>query len=429
MNWSVPKGTRDFYPEDMVLREHVFASWEKSCRKYGFEQYDAPVFEHLELYTEKSGNEIEGQLYVFEDKAGRRLSLRPEMTPSLARMVAAKGIAMKKPVKWFSIPKLFRYEKMQKGRLREFFQLNMDILGVEDVSADAELIAAAIDTMRDLGLTSNDVSVHISSRNLLEELFLSINIAPEILPSLYALLDKMPKMDREEFSKLVLETLKNPEQAEMVEKILSSKSLDEIEEINPDLNSLIELKQLFSYLTAFGLADYATFDISIVRGLAYYTGTVFEVFDTARSMRAIAGGGRYNKLVSLYGGPETPAVGFAAGDVVLSDLLIEKGLVPAPRVRSDLFIVSFEKELAPVMAVASALRNGGVSCEYPLKLINVGKQLKQATASNSRIVLFVGSEEEQNGQYKIKIMASGEERLIPMNSIVSEISTLLGNEK
>ncbi len=426
MNWSVPKGTRDFYPEDMILREHVFASWEKSCRKYGFEQYDAPVFEHLELYTEKSGNEIEGQLYVFEDKANRRLALRPEMTPSLARMVAAKGPAMKKPVKWFSIPKLFRYEKMQKGRLREFFQLNMDILGVEDISADAELIAAAIDTMRDLGLTSSDVAVHISSRNLLEELFLSVGISPEKLPLLYALLDKMMKMERSEFNRLIDETLGDAEQAAMVQKILASKSLEDIEAINADLKSLEELKTLFGYFEAFGLSDFAKFDISIVRGLAYYTGTVFEVFDTARTMRAIAGGGRYNKLVQLYGGPETPAVGFAAGDVVLSDLLIEKGLVPTLKVRSDLFIVSFEKDLKPVISCAAKMRNAGISCEYPLKLINVGKQLKQASAANSRVVLFTGGEEEQNGQYKVKIMATGEEKLISMDRAVEEISLLLG---
>ncbi len=425
MNWSVPKGTRDFYPEDMILREHVFASWEKSCRKYGFEQYDAPVFEHLELYTEKSGNEIEGQLYVFEDKAGRRLALRPEMTPSLARMVAAKGQALKKPVKWFSIPKLFRYEKMQKGRLREFFQLNMDILGVEDVSADAELIAAAIDTMRDLGLTSSDFAIHISSRNLLEELFLSVGILAEKLPALYALLDKMAKMDREEFNRLIEETLSDTNQAATVQKILASKSLEDIESINSELKSLDELKTLFGYLDSFGLAAFAKFDISIVRGLAYYTGTVFEVFDTARTMRAIAGGGRYNKLVSLYGGPETPAVGFAAGDVVLSDLLIEKGLVPTIKVKSDLFIVSFEKDLKPVIACAAKMRNAGISCEYPLKLINVGKQLKQASSNNSRIVLFTGGEEEQNGQYKVKIMATGEEKLIPIETADREIIGLL----
>jgi len=425
MNWSVPKGTRDFYPEDMVLREHVFSSWEKSCRKYGFEKYDAPVFEHLELYTEKSGNEIEGQLYTFEDKGGRRLALRPEMTPSLARMVAAKGNSLKKPVKWYSIPKLFRYEKMQKGRLREFFQLNMDILGIADISADAELIAVAIDTMRDLGLTSEDFAIHISSRNLLEELFLAEKIEDAKLPSLYALLDKMLKMPIEEFHKKIEEALGNADQAAMVQKILAVKSLDEIEEINSELPALEELKTLFSYLDAFGLSDYAIFDISIVRGLAYYTGTVFEVFDKARTMRAIAGGGRYNKLVSLYGGQPTPAVGFAAGDVVLSDLLSEKGLLPEKPARSDLFVVSFQKDLAKVITVVSKLRNSGISTEYPLKLINVGKQLKQADAANSKIVLFTGSEEEENGQYKIKVMASGDEKLVSIETAEAEIAELL----
>ena len=425
MNWSVPKGTRDFYPEDMVLREHVFNSWEKSCHKYGFEKYDAPVFEHLELYTQKSGDEIENQLYTFEDKGGRRLALRPEMTPSLARMVAAKGQALKKPVKWYSIPKLFRYEKMQKGRLREFFQLNMDILGVADVSADAELIAAAIDTMRDLGLTSDDFSIHISSRNLLEELFLSIAIPEEELKPLYACLDKMPKLKEEEFKKLLNETLQNEELSAKVLTILQAKSLDDIEKINPNVQALSELKELFEYIAAFGLADYALFDIAIVRGLAYYTGTVFEVFDKARSMRAIAGGGRYNKLVSLYGGQETPAVGFAAGDVVLSDLLKEKGLLPEKPSRSDLFIVSFEKDLKKVMSVVAKFRENGISTEYPLKLNGVGKQMKQAAAANSKVVLFVGSEEEAQGEYKIKILSTGEEKIIPINRAIEAIKEIL----
>src|SRR5271157_2623539 len=167
-----PKGTRDFYPDDMAVREAVFSSWSSTCERYGFEQFDAPMFEHLDLYTQKSGDEIEKQLYVFQDKAGRSLALRPELTPSLARMVAAKGNNLKRPVRWYSIPRLFRYEKMQKGRLREFFQLNMDILGIKDVSADAELIAAVIDMMRDLGFTDEDFTVHISSRTLLEELFM-----------------------------------------------------------------------------------------------------------------------------------------------------------------------------------------------------------------------------------------------------------------
>jgi histidyl-tRNA synthetase len=425
MNWSAPKGTRDFYPEDMVLREHIFNSWENSCKRYGFEKYDAPVFEHLELYTQKSGNEIETQLYTFEDKGGRSLSLRPEMTPSLARMVAAKGQSLKKPVKWYSIPKLFRYEKMQKGRLREFFQLNMDILGVQDISADAELIAAAIDTMRDLGLTSSDFTVHISSRTLLEELFLTSGIAEEKLAPLYALLDKMLKMSKEEFAQQISDILNDTDLTSKVKTILTAKSLDDIEKINSELDSFSELKKLFGYLAAFGLKDYAKFDISIVRGLAYYTGTVFEIFDKKRSMRAIAGGGRYDKLVSLYGGQPTPAVGFATGDVVLSDLLTEIGNLPKKPSKSDVFVVSFAKDLTPVMEICGKLRDSKISAEYPLKLVNIGKQMKQAAAANSHIVLFSGSEEELQGSYKIKIMSSGEEKLISIKDSATELKAIL----
>ena len=425
MNWATPKGTRDFYPSDMVLRKHVFSTWEKTCKKFGFEEYDAPVFEHLELYTEKSGSEIEGQLYTFEDKGGRRLALRPELTPSLARMVAARGQELKKPIKWYSIPKLFRYEKMQKGRLREFFQLNMDILGVQDISADAELIAAAIGTMQDLGFADDAFNIHISSRTMLEELFLAVGIAQEQLAPLYALLDKMQKMDEETFTQSILDIVQEPTLAATIQTILSAKNLDDIEAIKGELEALTELKKLFSYLEAYGVSQFVSFDISIVRGLAYYTGVVFEIFDTKRSMRAIAGGGRYDKLVSLYGGQPTPAVGFAMGDVVLSDLLTESGMAPSPSPKSDLFVVSFSKDFPKLLKTVAPFRNADISTEYPLKLNNIGKQMKLADAARSQIVLFAGGDEELQGQYKIKILSTGAEQLIDISTAPQTIAQLL----
>ncbi|MGM0443896.1 MAG: histidine--tRNA ligase [Fibrobacterota bacterium] len=421
MDWHPPKGTRDFYPEDMVLREHIFSSWEKSCRKFGFEKYDAPVFEHIELYTQKSGDEIEQQLYAFEDKGGRRISLRPEMTPSVARMVAARGNSLKKPVKWYSIPKLFRYEKMQKGRLREFFQLNMDILGIADTSADAELIAAAVETMRDLGFTPDDFSIHISSRTLLEDLFLKAGVARQTLPGLYGVLDKMPKMNEADFAVLLKETIPDGNLCDNILEILQSQTLEDIELRGQGSSSLEDLKQLFSYLESMGLSEYICFDISIVRGLAYYTGTVFEVFDKKRSMRAIAGGGRYDKLVELYGGKPTPAVGFAAGDVVLSDLFREKGLQPAPRNRCDAFIVSFDKNMHRAMERAAQLRNAGISAEYPLKFNNIGKQMKKAVAAGASVVVFSGSSEENEGCIKIKNLKTGMERTVVAKELTTEI--------
>jgi histidyl-tRNA synthetase len=419
---SGPKGTRDFYPEDTAFRERIFSSWSATCRRFGFELYDGPMFEHLELYTQKSGDEIEKQLYTFQDKGGRNLALRPELTPTLARMVAQKGSNLKRPIRWYSIPRLFRYERMQKGRLREFFQLNMDILGIAGPSADAELIAAVIAMMRDLGFTAQDFSVRISSRTLLEGLFLSVGVTKEKLGAFYALLDKKHKISPEEYGAELASIADSPQQAEHIRTILESTSLSQIADTQKDLPAFRELDNLFSLLSMYGLSDYIAFDIGIVRGLAYYTGIVFEVFDKMRSMRAIAGGGRYDRLVALYGGPETPAVGFAAGDVVLGDLYKEKFGAITQSSRSDVFIVSFDGERPELsISIARKLRNEGISCEFPLKPVGVGKQMEQANAARAKIVVFVGGSEGAQGKAKIKNMGTGEEKTVEMSGIIEEL--------
>ena len=422
-----PKGTRDFYPEDMAFQQYLFDSWHRSCRLYGFEQYEGPMFEHLDLYTQKSGDEIEKQLYSFEDKGGRSIALRPELTPTLARMAAAKGTNLKRPVRWYSISRLFRYERMQKGRLREFIQLNMDILGVEDVAADAELIAAAIDMMRAFGFDAGDFRARVSSRTLLEELFLLCGVERERLKALYALLDKKNKMPPEDFSRELETVVAQEDISGRISQLFNCKSLDDIEkfagamvesrgtpELQTQLKSLGQLTKLFSLLDNYGLGDYISFDIGIVRGLAYYTGIVFELFDARGSMRAIAGGGRYDNLVALYGGPPTPAVGFAAGDVVLGELIRAKSLAPPPPPRSDVFLISLDAGAVPaIIKVAQRLRSAGVSCEFALKEnLNVGKQLKLADNANARYALFIGGDEARDGKARVKNLADGKEELI-----------------
>jgi histidyl-tRNA synthetase len=418
-----PKGTRDFYPEDMAFREHIFSSWHATCKRYGFELYDGPMFEHLDLFTRKSGDEIEKQLYTFEDKGGRLMALRPELTPTLARMVASKGTNLKRPVRWYSIPRLFRYERMQKGRLREFFQLNMDILGVKDVSADAELIAAVIDMMRDLGFTAEDFTVHISSRTLLEELFIHAGMTRENCGALYNLLDKKHKIPPEEFSDELSKIAGSISRQDRINRVLSVQTLADAANINPSLNGLEDLRKLFSLLDSYGMGQYVSFDIGIVRGLAYYTGIVFEVFDKKRTMRALAGGGRYDKLVSLYGGPDTPAVGFAAGDVVLGELLREKSGEPALPPRSMVYIVSFNQD-DPSRAIETAgiIRRAGISCEFSLKKTGIGKQMEQAHAARSRRVVFVGGDEEKEGTIKIKNMETGEEKIVEAGKLLEFIT-------
>ncbi|MBN2037548.1 MAG: histidine--tRNA ligase [Chitinispirillaceae bacterium] len=421
-----PKGTRDFYPEQLSLQNHIFSSWERTCQRYGFEPCEGPMFEHLELYKQKSGDEIENQLYVFTDKAGRELALRPEITPTVGRMVAAAGSHLKYPIRWYSIPRLFRYEKMQKGRLREFFQLNMDIIGIAGVSADAELIAAAIDTMRDLGLSHEDFKVRISSRTLLEELLCVAGLDTAQRSAFYRLLDKKSKLPGEVYSAELTNAIPDTTVRSRIARLFEATSLEDIIDSPSDLPSLAALRELFVLLGEYGFADYVLFDISIVRGLAYYTGMVFELFDTHKEMRAIAGGGRYDRLVELYGGPSTPAVGFAAGDVVLADLLMEKGLLPHAPPRSSCYIVSLgDIGRHEIITLARDLRDNGVSCEFALKQSNVGKQMKAANSARAPYVLFAGGDEGRAGMVKIKNMKSGEEFLISRSEIAAAMAPLV----
>jgi histidyl-tRNA synthetase len=425
-----PKGTRDFYPEDMALREYIFTSWDKTCRRYGFEKVDAPIFEHLELFTQKSGEEVENQLYTFKDKSGRQLALRPEITPSLARMVALKGSSLKIPIRWYSIPRLFRYEKMQKGRLREFFQLNADIYGIPHATADAELIALSVDTMKDLGFTSDEFTVHVSSRDLLEELFVNLSIPRDSIPSLFAVLDKQHKLPEEEFLKELNDFCNDAVLADKVNTVLRAGSLEEIKALAGISPAVDELDNLFALIKQYGMAEYVTFDIGIVRGLAYYTGIVFELLDKKRDLRSIAGGGRYDRLVKLYGGPDTPASGFATGDVVLAEMMKENNLLPKQQPRSTVYVVSINKDTPQhAVKIARELRDNTISCEFALKAVNVGKQMKLADAARAKIVLFTGGDEEKEGKIKLRNMVSGEEMVIPIDSVSEEIQNLLADNK
>jgi histidyl-tRNA synthetase len=383
------------------------------------------MFEHLELYTQKSGDEIEKQLYSFTDKGDRQIALRPELTPTLARMVASKGTNLKRPVRWYSIPRLFRYEKMQKGRLREFFQLNMDILGIAEESADAELIAASIAMMLDIGFTADDFTVHISSRTLLEELFLSAGIEPEKLGALFLVLDKKHKIPPEVFDAEITAIVSPKATAQTISDILNVSSLNDLKKMCPAIPSAAKLERLFELLDFYGFSSFVSFDIRIVRGLAYYTGTVFELFDKKRTLRAIAGGGRYDRLVKLYGGPDTPAVGFAAGDVVLGELLKEKKFA-VHNPRSSVFVASFDSE-SPAAAIATtqAIRAAGISCEFSLKKANIGKQMEQANSALALAVVFTGGEEERLGKTKIRNMKTGEELTIDKSDLVGHLQKII----
>jgi histidyl-tRNA synthetase len=416
-------GFRDFPPEDFALRSQIQESWRRVSRRYGFLEYDGPPLESLELYVEKSGEEIVGQLYHFTDKGDRAVTLRPEMTPSLARILGDRSRGMSKPIRWFSMPQLFRYERQQRGRLREHFQWNVDVVGEEGIAADAEVLAVAIDGLRDLGLTSEDFVARVSDRRLLTALLKVVGVADDELAPAFAVIDKIERMPREKAIEVLGSDVElDGDQIETLFGILDSSGLEELAEgfgghaeVAPELE---RMREYLATLEAMGLGDFVSLDLRIVRGLAYYTGIVFELFDRKGELRAICGGGRYDRLLELVGGEPLPAVGFGMGDVVLGELLATRGLVPEYRPELDYFVVPVTPDQRPkALAVAHALRDRGHSVGYALKEQGVGKQLKSATRQGARTVLVLGPEELERGCVVARNMESGEEVDVPLSEL------------
>jgi len=413
-------GFRDFYPPEYAVRSHITSAWREVARRYGFEEYDGPPLEALELYVEKSGEEIVGQLYNFVDKGDRAVALRPEMTPTLARMVAARAGGLRKPIRWFSMPQLFRYERTQRGRLREHFQWNVDIVGEESVAADAEVLAVALEALRTLGLSSADVVARFNDRRLLERLVLGVGVPADRLLPTYAAIDKLTREPAERIrERLVEDAGVSVETAAAVLGIFELRDLPALRKVYGHASSvrheLERLEQYGAQLAELGFADYVRFDPTIVRGLAYYTGTVFEIFDRQGELRAICGGGRYDDLLRNIGSVNLPAVGFGMGDVVLGELLAERGVLPEVRARVDYYLVAVtEAERPALLRVARSLRARGASVLYALKHTNVGKQFKDADARGAREVLIFGPDELAAGEVVQRTMASGEECRTPV---------------
>jgi histidyl-tRNA synthetase len=408
-------GFRDFVPEDFAFRAHVFDAWRLSAERYGFLEYDGPPLELLNLYVEKSGPEIVGQLYNFEDKGGRAVTLRPEMTPSLARILGERSRGMPKPIRWFTIPQLFRYERQQRGRLREHFQWNVDIIGEASVSADAEVLAVAIDALRELGLTADDFRARVSDRRLLSALLSACGVTDDALGVAYAAVDKMEREPADKTrAKLVADAGLTEAQAGDVLALFDEPGLEALQEkfgsrddVAPDLD---RLKEYVETLEALGVGDFVEVDLTIVRGLAYYTGIVFELFDRQGELRAICGGGRYDRLLELVGGEPLPAVGFGMGDVVLGELLRDRGLVPDYARSVDYFLVTVgDVPRTEALRIAASMRGRGHSVAYPLKQQSVRKQFKAAEIEGAARVLVIGPDEIARGVVVERDMASGAE--------------------
>lgn len=416
-------GFRDFPPEDLARRAHVFGAWRRVALRYGFAEYDGPPLETLDLYTEKSGDEIVGQLYAFTDKGNREVALRPEMTPSLARILGERSRAMPKPIRWFTMPQLFRYERQQRGRLREHYQWNVDIVGEDDVAADAEVLAVAIDALRELGLTSDDFRARVSDRRLLSAVLSSCGIPEAGMGAAFAAVDKLEREPREtSAAKLVEQCGVSAAQAEDILALFESTGVAALtERFGSDPAVTAEMERLERYvgiLQAMGLGDFVEVDLTIVRGLAYYTGIVFELFDRKGELRAICGGGRYDRLLELVGGEPLPAVGFGMGDVVLGELLSDRGLWPEYRRSVDYYLVVIGEEQRPVAAgLAHALREKGFSVLYALKDQSVRKQFKTAESEGARSVLVLGPDEAAKGVVVMRDMATGSEREVPVGEL------------
>ncbi|MEO8044692.1 MAG: ATP phosphoribosyltransferase regulatory subunit [Spartobacteria bacterium] len=403
-------GFRDFLPDDCAFRNALFTRWREVCRAYGFVEWDAPLLEPTELYQKKSGSEIVAQLFNFTDKGEREVALRPELTPSLARVVAAHEREFRKPLKWFSIPQCFRYEKQQRGRLREHYQLNCDLIGDASPAADVEIVALAIDLLRGFGFAAADFVVRLSDREFWTDLLRAQNVSEERWGELLQVIDKSEREPREKTAERL-----GPLAAPVFE-VLDGGGRSE------------KLDQLVSQLAQRGLAEYVKIDLSIVRGLAYYTGVVFEAFDRAGALRAIAGGGRYDNLIAHLsdGAVSMPAVGFAMGDVVLGELLKETphafarfADIVSRQSALDLYLIIAKEERRPeALRHLQELRDAGWRVDYPLAAAKVGKQFQSAEAMGAKMTLLYGDEWPS---VKLKTLATRAEELVPHDQLLERL--------
>jgi len=431
MKFQAPRGMRDYYPEVMAVRNWITQHWHRVSQRNGFEEYDGPIMEGLDLYRAKSGEGIVSELFHFQDRGGREMAIRPEMTPTLARMVAARANALRKPIKWYSVPRLCRAERPQRGRLREFFQWNIDILGEDDVLADAECIFVAIDFLREVGLSAKHVVMKISSRSLLAAVLRANGFVEEQLEAVYVALDRRDKLSAEEFQKTINALGVSSAQRGLLFRLGEAKgphALNMIEDVVGDdpegKQQLADLRRLLELLETMGVGPYCAVDMGVVRGLAYYTGPVFEAFGKTGLQRAILGGGRYGDLLKTVGGAPMSGTGFGLGDVVIQDLLEEYDLLQLrPRGRT-VFVVDADAKnpelFKRVLNIASELRRRKVTAGYSYRRQALGKQLKQANDRNARRVIIVEEGTLTDNTVSLKDMRAGTQRTFPLDTVLDD---------
>lgn len=422
-------GFREFYPEDFSRRNHIFRLWRQTANTFGFAEYDAPVLEPLELYKAKSGDEIEAQLFSFTDKGGREVALRPEMTPTVCRLVGAKASALKRPIKWFSIAEFYRYERMQKGRGRCFFQFNADIFGEPGPEAETELIALLVQCLASFGLTEEDFYVRLSDRNLWFYYLEALGLDEPRIRGVLGAVDRFEKYGDEAFQGYTEQfgSLDEGLKAKVL-AFLQVKSLAALEQTLGGIGGekltarLADWKKLLANLEAMGLSRFIEVDLGVVRGLAYYTGFVFEAFDRKGELRALAGGGRYDDLVQKLGGPALPAVGFAIGDMTFALLLEQRGLMPAFVQAPDVYcVIGGAAERLAAFGDIHALRAAGYRVDYPMKDVAFGKQFKTAAESGAKLALIYGGDELAKGVVKIRDLTDRSEHEVSRAQVVATV--------
>jgi histidyl-tRNA synthetase len=426
-----PKGTRDFYPEDMRLRSWLFDQWRDVARTFGFVEYDAPVLESQSLYTRKAGEDVTKQLYNFVDKGDRAVALRPEMTPSLARMVMAKKGGLPLPLKWFSIPQCWRYERMTRGRRREHFQWNMDIWGVAGEQAEAELLSAMVQFFEKVGITSEDVGIKVNSRLVIGEVLSELGIPADKFAATCVLIDKLDKVAIDAIQSDLEELGLDRSVVEKLLEVLTNKSVAGLKEaLGEDSEAVKQLEKFMSLCEAYGIQDWIIFDASVVRGLAYYTGIVFEAFDRKGELRAIAGGGRYDKLLETFGGDPTPAAGFGFGDAVIVELLKERNVLPSfERAEIDTVVFAMNEDLyAYALGAATALRKAGQSVDVVLENKKPKWVFKHADRLGARFCLVVGEDEFANGEVSVKDLAAGKQTTVKREDLAAWATAQLGTD-
>ena len=420
------KGVRDFYPEDMFVQNYIFGLFKKVCESYGYNQYDASVLEPADLYRAKSGDEIvNDQTYTFTDRGDREVTLRPEMTPTVARMVAGKKQELSFPLRWYSIPNLFRYEKPQKGRLREHWQLNVDLFGVKDTSAEVEVISMAYSIMKEIGLKDTDFQIRLNSRKIMNYILADLmSLDEETAYKISKLIDKKDKLSSEDFDAGVKELL-NDKSAEFLTLINSQNFEQFISRLPKTLEvseKVGEIKNVIAQLEKLGITN-VIFDQSLMRGFDYYTGIVFEVYDNnPENRRAVFGGGRYDDLLAIFGGERVPAFGFGTGDVIMRDILETYGLMPEYKSKTNLYICTLNKDFQEYAGeLAQTLRQAGVNVAIDLTGKKVGDQIKSADKQKIPYIICIGEDEVKKGEFKLKNLKSGEEKVVTENTLASNL--------